>query len=128
MLQCLTTSPVRSGVVDMPGTPAGSDAPKTSSKHSHPPEPDLTMQEPAQMRSADQLSLAEARALLNKDHYGLDKVLMCCFDAMSSTASWHQLCLAAVQAVIKQRSCSADTFVVRNFVSIGADKKHASVG
>ena len=59
----------------MPGTLADSDAPKTSSTHSDPPEPELTLQELAQARSVDQLSLAEARALLNKDHYGLDKVL-----------------------------------------------------
>lgn len=71
----------------MPVTLADSAAPKRSSKHSDPPEPDLTLQEPAQMRSADQLSLAEARALLNKDHYGLDKVLIRCFDAMYSSAS-----------------------------------------
>ena len=71
----------------MPGTLADSDAPKTSSKHSEPPEPDLTLHEPAQVRSMDQLSLAEARALLNKDHYGLDKVLMRCFCVVYFSAS-----------------------------------------
>lgn len=35
---------------------------------------DTAVQEPSQPRDAGQLSLAEARALLDKDHYGLDKV------------------------------------------------------
>lgn len=59
---------------------ADSAAPESSSNHSNHPKPDLATQELAHVRTADQLSLAEARAVLDKDHYGLDKVLMCCFN------------------------------------------------
>lgn len=58
---------------------ADSAAPESSSNQSGHSKPDLTTQELAQVRTADQLSLADARAVLDKDHYGLDKVSMCCF-------------------------------------------------
>lgn len=55
---------------------AEAEAPQSSGKQSQPPDTDPALQEPALLRSAEQLSLAEARALLDTDHYGLDKVFM----------------------------------------------------
>lgn len=51
------------------------EAAKLRAKQGELPEPAPPLQEPGPVRSAEQLSLAEARALLDKDHYGLDKVL-----------------------------------------------------
>ncbi|KAL3159511.1 hypothetical protein ABBQ38_009929 [Trebouxia sp. C0009 RCD-2024] len=50
------------------------EAAKLRAKQGELPEPAPPLQEPGPVRSAEQLSLAEARALLDKDHYGLDKV------------------------------------------------------
>ena len=65
-------------VVDAPWAYADSEAEgaESSSQRSQLAVAELPLQEPAALRSADQLSLAEARALLDKDHYGLDKVLV----------------------------------------------------
>ena len=65
----------RSHVAHISLSNADSEGTKSSGKQSDAPEPELAQQEPAHLRSADQLSLVEARALLDKDHYGLDKVL-----------------------------------------------------
>ena len=75
---------------------ADSAAPESSSNQSSHPKPNMTTQELAQVRTADQLSLAEARAVLDKDHYGLDKVLMCC----SITPVLHCISFGAIKQLL----------------------------
>lgn len=81
---------------------AESAAPESSSNQNNQPKPDLSMQELAQGRNADQLSLAEARAVLDKDHYGLDKVLMCCCD---DSLLHRNTILCCISVAIKQLLC-----------------------
>lgn len=56
------------------GDSEGGDA---KAEHSEAARPALAVEEAAQAQGVEHMSLAEARSLLDKDHYGLDKVKTC---------------------------------------------------